>query len=140
MADYFTHFSCVLDVGTPEHAARAVEIFEERPSRRADGNFDIFTGFSVSVPDGSQSSVLWIHDDDSGDVECVVAFVLRLAEEFDLTGLWGFGHARTCSPPRLDAIGGGAHILALDARKCVGLIGTQEWLTAELNVRMISPS
>ena len=140
MADYFTHCSCVLDVGTPEHAARAVEIFEERPSRRADGNFDIFTGFSVSVPDGSQSSVLWIHDDDSGDVECVVAFVLRLAEEFDLTGLWGFGHARTCSPPRLDAIGGGAHILDLDARKCVGLIGTQEWLTAELNVRMISPS
>ena len=23
MADYFTHFSCLLDVGTPENAARA---------------------------------------------------------------------------------------------------------------------
>lgn len=24
MADYFTHFSCLLDVGTPENAARAL--------------------------------------------------------------------------------------------------------------------
>lgn len=133
MADCVTHFSCVLDVGTPEHAARAIEIFEERPSRRADGNFDIFTSFSVSVPDGPQSSVLWIHEEDSGDVESVVAFVLRLAEEFDLTGLWGFGHANTCSRPRLDAFGGGAHILDLAARKCVGWIGTQEWLTVALH-------
>ena len=25
MADYFTHFSCLLDVGTPENAARALD-------------------------------------------------------------------------------------------------------------------
>jgi|HubBroStandDraft_2_1064218.scaffolds.fasta_scaffold548550_2 hypothetical protein len=28
MADYFTHFSCLLDVGTPENAARAVELYD----------------------------------------------------------------------------------------------------------------
>ena len=27
MADYFTHFSCLLDVGTPENAARALELY-----------------------------------------------------------------------------------------------------------------
>jgi hypothetical protein len=29
MADYFTHFSCLLDVGTPENAARALDCAEE---------------------------------------------------------------------------------------------------------------
>ena len=28
MADYFTHFSCLLDVGTPANAARALEIYD----------------------------------------------------------------------------------------------------------------
>ena len=27
MADYFTHFSCVLDVGTPDNAARALDLY-----------------------------------------------------------------------------------------------------------------
>jgi hypothetical protein len=27
MADYFTHFSCLLDVGTPQNAARALELY-----------------------------------------------------------------------------------------------------------------
>lgn len=28
MADFFTHFSCVLDVGTPGNAARALELYQ----------------------------------------------------------------------------------------------------------------
>lgn len=28
MADYFTHFSCLLDVGTPDKAARALALFQ----------------------------------------------------------------------------------------------------------------
>ena len=27
MADYFTHFSCLLDVGTPQNAARALDLY-----------------------------------------------------------------------------------------------------------------
>jgi hypothetical protein len=40
--------------------------------------------------DAPEGGTLWIHDDEHGDVEAVIRFVLRLAEEFDLTGLWGF--------------------------------------------------
>jgi len=29
MADYFTHFSCLLDVGTPGNAARALDIYND---------------------------------------------------------------------------------------------------------------
>ena len=29
MADYFTHFSCLLDVGTPDNAARALDLYNK---------------------------------------------------------------------------------------------------------------
>jgi len=76
---------------------------------------------------------LWIHDDGNGDVEAVIQFVLRLAEELDLTGLWGFSFALTCSRPRIEAFGGGAHLIDLGARKSIGWTSTQDWLAAALN-------
>ena len=36
MADYFTHFSCLIDVGTPDKAARALALFQEL-ARRGSG-------------------------------------------------------------------------------------------------------
>jgi len=83
--------------------------------------------------DAPEGSALWIHDDDHGDVEAVIRFVLRLAEDLDLTGLWGFQYGLTCSRPRLDAFGGGAHVIDLGARKSIGWTSTQEWLAAALN-------
>jgi hypothetical protein len=29
MANYFTHFSCLLDVGTPDNAARALDLYNQ---------------------------------------------------------------------------------------------------------------
>ena len=45
MADYFTHFSCLLDLGTPENAARALDLYANTPEdedglRLSDG-FDL---------------------------------------------------------------------------------------------------
>ena len=59
--------------------------------------------------------------------------MLRLAEDLDLTGLWGFQHGLTCSRTRLDALGGGAHVIDLGARKSIGWIGSHEWLAAALS-------
>jgi hypothetical protein len=132
MADYFTHFSCLIDVGTPEKAARAIDVFVTL--RDEDDQLDEpqFHGFDLSRQDGAESSVLWIRDDESGDVEAVIAFVLRLAEDLDLAGLWGFEHSTTCSRPRLDAFGGGAHVIDLTARKVIGWVNTQTWLAQAL--------
>ena len=63
----------------------------------------------------------------------VLGFVMRLADDLDLTGLWGFQYALTCSRPRLDAFGGCAHVIDLGARRSVGWTNTQEWLAAALN-------
>lgn len=133
MADYFTHFSCLLDAGTPEKAAQAVDLFLRLREEDQDSDDPQVAGFDLTLQDGSDSSILWIHDGEYGDVESVIAFVQRLAEELDLTGLWGFDFANTCSRPRLDAFGGGAHVIDLGARKSIGWISTHEWLTSVLN-------
>ena len=132
MADYFTHFSCLIDVGTSANAIRAIELFVQLRDEDDLTDDPRFSGFELSRQDGPESSVLWIHDDDSGDVEGDIAFVLRLAEDLDLTGLWGFEYANTCSRPRLDAFGGGAHVIDLGARTTIGWTNTNEWLAAAL--------
>lgn len=133
MADYFTNFSCLLDVGTPDKAARAVDLFVQLRDEDDESDDPQFGGFDLALQDGPGGSVLWLHDDESGDVEGVIAFVLRLADDLDLTGLWGFDYSNTCSRPRVDAFGGGAHAIDLGARKSIGWISTQEWLGAALN-------
>jgi hypothetical protein len=133
MADYFTHFSCVIDVGTADKAARALALLQELRAEDQDADDPEVSGFTLARQDAPKGSTLWIHDDERGDVEAVIRFVLRLAIELDLTGLWGFQFGLTCSRPRLDAFGGGAHVIDLGARKSVGWISTQEWLAAALN-------
>ena len=132
MADYFTHFSCLLDVGTSENALAAHRLFTKQ--RLEDGERDepLCSGFELTLQEGEADHILWIHDDTSGDVEQVIGFVLRLAQEFDLKGLWEFDYANACSRPKVDAFGGGAHVIDLGARKSIGWISTQEWLAAAL--------
>lgn len=133
MADYFTHFSCLIDVGSLEKAARALALFHDLRAADQDADDPEVSGFTLLHQDAPEGSTLWIHDDDHGDVDAVIRFVLRLAEDLDLTGLWGFQYALTCSRPRLDAFGGGAHGIDLGARKSIGWTSTQEWLAAALN-------
>ena len=100
MADYFTQFSCLLDVGAPENAARALEIYE---ADCADGALEaqFSNGFFVSVPSEDAGSQLWIRDEGAGDPELVIRFVKICAAEFGLSGCWGFQYSNICSKPRL---------------------------------------
>ena len=133
MADYFTHFSCLIDVGSPDKAARALALFQELRAADQDADDLEVAGLTLVAQDAPEGSMLWVHDDGYGDVDAVIRFVLRLAEENDLTGLWDFQYALTCSRPRLDGFGGGAHVIDLGARKSIGWTSTQEWLNAALN-------
>jgi len=133
MADYFTRFSCLLDFGSPDKAARALALFQEFRAADQDGDDPEVAGFTLARQDAPEGSILWIHDDDHGDPEAVIRFVLRLAHDLDLTGLWGFTYAVTCSRLRIDAFGGGAHVIDLGARKSIGWTSSQEWLATALN-------
>jgi len=133
MADYFTHFSCLLDVGTSPNALSAHLLFTQL--RLEDGELDepLCSGFELTLQEGDAAHILWIHDDVSGDVEQVIGFVLGLAHEFDLKGLWGFAYANSCSRPRVGAFCGGAHVVDLGARTTIGWTNTNEWLAKALN-------
>lgn len=132
MADYFTHFSCLLDVGTPANAARALDLYnalseagasEEPPS----------DGFLLSIQPEHGGSALWMRDDVTGDPERVIQFVKRCAAEFQLTGRWGFQYANTCSKPRLDGFSGGAHVLDLGTGETIAWTYTDGWLASVLD-------
>jgi hypothetical protein len=133
MADYFTRFSCLLDVGTADKAASAYEAFLALRNDTYAETEALCCGFDLSIQTDPSGSTLWIHDGDSSDPDAVIHFVLRLAGELDLTGLWGFQYGLTCSRPRIEAFGGGAHVIDLGARKSIGWTSTQEWLAAALN-------
>lgn len=128
MADYFTHFSCLVDVGTPENAVQALVL----AAAPVDENDDMRgESFVVSIEEPG-SSRLWIRDDGSGDPERVIGFVRRCAAALGLTGRWGFQYANACSRPRLDAFGGGAHVLDLATGETVDWTSTDGWLATVL--------
>ena len=132
MADYFTHFSCLLDVGTPENAARSLELYSALSEE--DGSDEPFSeGFLLSIQPEQGGTELWIRDDVTGDPERVIRFVKRCATAFGLKGRWGFQYANTCSKPRLDGFGGGAHALDLATGDTIAWTDTDGWLAQALD-------
>jgi hypothetical protein len=129
MADYFTHFSCLLDVGVDNVGAALVLYAQMAQDLEADDNLAI--GF-VAQPSLGTPSALWLYDEDHGEPEHVIAFALRCAAAFDLKGRWGFCWALTCSRPRLDAFGGGAQLLDLSARKSLAWVDCSHWLATQI--------
>lgn len=134
MADFFTHFSCLLDVRTPENAARALDLYNRLIEENA-AEDPPSEALLLSIQPEHGGTQLWIRDDTTGDPQAVIDFVLRCAKEFGLTGRWGFQWANTCSCPRVNAFGGGAHVLDLGRRKTVALIATNGWLDRTLSAR-----
>ena len=131
MADYYTQFSCLLDVGTPENAARALDIYTALSQENAaeDPPRD---GFALSIQPEHGGTMLWMRDEGNGDPAQVIAFVKRCAAAFGLTGRWGLQYATTCSKPRVDGFGGGAHVLDLATGETIDWISTDGWLSALL--------
>lgn len=133
MAEFYTAFSCLFDVGTPENAARAVAIHQSAPGR-SPYDSPMREGFDLTIDDDGDGSRLWLRSIDYGEPELVIQFVKRCAAEFGLTGHWGFQWAYTCSRPDLDSFRGGAHVLDLATGETVDWVDTAEWLAVQLTV------
>lgn len=128
MADYFTQFSCLLEVGAGNiETALAIHARMAEDLETDDG---IASGF-VAEPATDSDSALWLHADDHGEPEHVIAFALRCAEAFDLKGRWGFCWALSCSRPRLDGFGGGAQLIDLGARKSLAWVDCADWMARQ---------
>lgn len=132
MADYFTHFSCMFDVGSADNAARA-EAIRRRQADELEAAEGCDLGFEMEIDAMSGPGALWISSDGYGEPEHVIAFVLACAEAFGLTGRWGFSWALTCSKPRIDGFGGGAQVLDLGARTSLAWTDCDHWLAAMID-------
>jgi len=132
MVDHYTRFSCLLDVGTPNNAARALELYNKLSELGASKE-PISESFALSIQPEHGGSNLWIRDDGNGDPESVIRFVKLCAAQFSLTGLWGFQYADTCSRSLVNMFGGGAHVLDLATGETVDRVGTDLWLSMILN-------
>jgi len=131
MAEYFTYFSCTLDVVTADNAARALELY--RHFRKTQQFQGYTSGFAlVATPTADQPGLLWIHDNGSGDTDDLLGFISELTPSLGITGLWGFEWSHSCSKPRLDAFGGCACVIDLASGETLGSITTNEWLTRTL--------
>lgn len=134
MADDYTLFSATLPIGSAANIAPALALYEQLADELA--NQDEVIGFIAEAAhaEGEEAASLWLHDAaGDGDPEHVIAFALRCAEAFGLTGRWGFVWALTCSKPRLDGFGGGAQVLDLGQRKSLAWMDCEYWLAAALD-------
>ncbi len=139
MADYYTQFSCIFQVGSAENAAKADDIRGELAAE-LDRREGATLGFAMQVDHKSRPGALWIGSDECGEPEHVIQFVLRCAEALDLTGLWGFTWSLCCSRPRLDAFGGGARIIDLGKRQSIDWIDCAEWVAGRTSEKPTSPT
>lgn len=131
MADHFTHFSCVLDVGSAENAKAAIAV-RDCLAEELDRTEGREPGFAMEHLPEEDGGALWLYSDGYGEPEHVIRFALRCAETFNLGGRWGLTWALTCSKPRLDGFGGGAQLLDLGARRSLDWIDCEHWLHAAL--------
>ena len=132
MADFFTQFSCPFDVGSAENARRAEDIRGELAAElhREEGGY---LGFEMQVDHEHGPGALWLYSDEYGEPEHVITFVLRCAEALGLQGVWGFTWSHSCSKPRIDAFGGGAHVIDLGKRETIADLDCSSWVLERMS-------
>lgn len=79
MADYFTRFSCLLDVGTVENAARALDIYNDLMAQNA-AEDPPAEPFLLSIEPEHGATRLWMRDPGTADPQLLITFVTRCAE------------------------------------------------------------
>ncbi len=82
----------------------------------------------MTVDHETGPGALWLHSDEYGEPEHVITFVLRCAEALGLDGVWGFSWSHSCSRPRADAFGGGAHVIDLGKRATIADIDCSNFI------------
>jgi hypothetical protein len=135
MADYYTNFSLVFSLPSPEAQAYALELHHQASQGNqgdempADFPQELVPEledwqFETDADTHDDRLALWLHSS-SGGIDAACSFIQHLLQKFDPEGRVTFGWSHDCSKPRTDAYGGGAAIIT--ARE-IKTISTSQWL------------
>ena len=139
MADYFTNFSLVLNLGSETEQAYALDLAHKAGlARMGDELTDDFPKallemiedwqFETVADDPAKGHGLWLHSM-YGGVDAVCAFIQHLLQKFDPQGKVSFEWSHDCSKPRVDAYGGGAALITAQEIKTMS---TAAWLNEQI--------
>lgn len=125
MADYYTHFSVVLEKLTPSEAAWLKAEITKAQSEEDPNTGGTMADFEAKL----EADEMWFHDNGEwGNVEHVASLVQKFLKQFRPAASWGFEWSNDCSKPRLDAYGGGAvFVTAAEIR----WLNTGTWLSEQ---------
>lgn len=126
MADYFTHFSAVLEGLTKQEASWVDQEYRKRITA---GDLDESMGdFDLELEDDDKGGRrAWIHSPDGCEnIDHVADFIQQFLKEFRPKEAWSMEWSNDCSKPRLDAFGGGA--LVVTAKK-IHWMSTSDWVS-----------
>lgn len=99
MADYYTQFS--EEIAFHNDAQRLWLLAKlEQLDEGEDGS-------PCSYEEHSESHVIWVYTEESGDPERLAELVADYQQQFKLSDPWILNWAQTCSRPRLSSFSGG---------------------------------
>jgi hypothetical protein len=134
MANYYTHFSANFMVPS-EHRPLCdrllkgtEEVFEKIIWNDEESDRPQFD-YKWSDGDAPGTQELWIHSDESGNVEDVCIFVAYVQKRLDLDEPFVLSWANMCDRPRLDAFSGGAVVIHRGKTSCNE---TWQWIDKQL--------
>ena len=131
MADYYTHFSFVVDVKNREQDDGLKKMLTQAKNEELNEE-TLYTPWSCETKDDLTS--FWFHSDDCGQVDLIVDILAKWQEDFNYDQPICFEWANTCSKPKLDAFGGGSVLIYKGEAHYTN---TFDWLTkkkAELGI------
>lgn len=140
MADYYTHFSVIIDL--PDVAAQdyalAIHAKAESLTSEQEVPGEIPTELHTFLDDWTFDAeraghrlqpALWLHSEHGG-VDAACDFIQHLLKRFNPQGFIAFSWSYDCNKPRTDAFGGGAaFITATDIHS----ITTCDWIANHIN-------
>jgi hypothetical protein len=135
MANYYTHFSLLMELPTEEAQNFALNLVEQistvREGDEPPADFPACFNevledwnFEVEAAHPSQGCGLWLHSENGG-IDAVCAFIQHLLQLYYPAGHVALEWSNDCSKPRTDAFGGGAAIITATKIKSMS---TGQWI------------
>ena len=107
MADYYTHFSFVVELEDEAQVDWLIKKLSEAP---CEDDEDMV--YALCETEKQRGNHVWIHDDGGlGELDDIIDVLCEMQQKFSSHEAISFAWSHDCSRPRDDAYGGGAAVI-----------------------------